>query len=56
MIFIAIIAALCGVASLIISLIIEIAFFMTLAKICAVIVVVSLLIGAIKLVVSFFDC
>lgn len=55
MILIAIIAALCGVASFIISEIIEVAFFVTLAKICGVIVVLCLLIEAIKLVLAFFN-
>lgn len=55
MILIAIIAALCGVASLIISEIIEIAFFMTLAKICGVIVVICLLISAIRFIVDLFS-
>ena len=55
MILIAIIAALCGVASLIISEIIEIAFFVTLAKICGVVVVLCLLITAIKFVLEIFN-
>ena len=55
MILIAIIAALCGVASLIILEMIEIAFFMTVAKICGVVVVICLLISAIKFVVSLFN-
>ena len=55
MILIAIIAALCGVASLIIAEIIEIAFFMTIAKICGVIVVICLLISVIKFVIELFS-
>ena len=55
MILIAIIAALCGVASLIIAEIIEVAFFITLAKICGVIVVLCLLVVSIKFVIELFS-
>lgn len=55
MFLVAIIAALCGVASLIIAEIIEIAFFITIAKICGVVVVVCLLISAISFVLEFFS-
>lgn len=56
MILIAIIAALCGVASFIISEIIEVAFFVTLAKICGVVVVLCVLFTLIKLVIELFNC
>ena len=55
MILIAIIAALCAIASYIIAEIIEVAFFITLAKIGAVIVVICVLITLIQFVVGFFD-
>ena len=55
MFLVAIIAALCGVASLIIAEIIESAFFMTVAKICGVVVVVCLLISAIRFVFELFS-
>ena len=55
MIFIAIVSALCGIASLIIADIIEIAFFMSIAKICGVIVVVCLLFSAIRFVFELFN-
>ena len=55
MFLVAIIAALCGIASLIIAEIIEFAFFMTIAKVCGVGVVLCLLISAIRFVFDLFS-
>lgn len=55
MIFTAIIAALCAIASFIIEEITEIEFFMSVAKFCAVAVVVCLLIAAIRFVIDLFS-
>ena len=55
MILIAIIAALCGIACLLLSEITSWIFFLTLAKICGVVVVISLLILCIKFVFELFS-
>ena len=52
---IAIIAALCGIASLVISDILTSAFFMSIAEICGVVVVICLLIVAIRFVLDLFS-
>lgn len=55
MILIAVIAALCGFACLLLGEITSWIFFFTLAKVCGVVVVVSLLVLCIKFVFEFFN-
>jgi hypothetical protein len=55
MIFIAIVAALCGVASLILGEITALVMFFSIAKACAVIVVIALLIAVLKFVFYLFS-
>ena len=54
MILVAIIAALCAIASFLIEAITGIAFFMTIAKFCAVVVVLCILIAIIKFIIELF--
>ena len=55
MFLIAVIAALCGLACLVLGEITSWVFFLTLAKVCGVVVVVSLLVLCIKFVFELFS-